>query len=445
MPKPKLPSATNHHRFSVRQAVPHCLADFFATTFFLREGIRFLFTLPPQISILEIIPLRTQRKIDDEVKKMALLIQNIHVYNPDDMGIQDILICNDKIIAIAPHLDVKLPDLEILDGTGKIAAPGFIDQHVHITGGGGESGFASRVPEIQLSDIIRSGVTTVVGLLGTDSRTRSVENLAAKAKALNEEGITAYFLTGAYEYPSVNITGNPGNDILFINECIGIKLAISDHRCSSPDKKAIIDLATQARLAGLISKKPGYVHFHTGIGKDGLNKLIEIIKETDIPVQHFRPTHIRPSTPGAVEFASLGGRLDFTTGGGPEGCADRIEGYLDSVPFEQMTCSSDSNGSMPRWNEKKEIIGLTASKMSTLYETIQVLLKRGWKPEKALRLITRNVAEGMDVYPKKGALAANSDADVTILDENWEIDSVIARGKVMMKQKQLLAKGFFEE
>ena len=286
---------------------------------------------------------------------MAILIQNIHVYTPDDAGVQDILLCNDKIIAMGEHLDVRMPGLEVVDGTGKIAAPGFIDQHVHITGGGGESGFASRVPEIQLSDIIKSGVTTVVGLLGTDSRTRSVENLAAKAKALNEEGITAYFLTGAYEYPSVNITGNPGNDVLFINECIGIKLAITDHRCSCPDKKAIIDLATQARLAGLISKKPGYVHFHTGVGKDGLTKLIEIVKETDIPVKHFRPTHIRPSTPGVLEFASLGGRLDFTTGGGPEGCADRIEHFINDVPFELVSCSSDANGSMPRWNEKKEI------------------------------------------------------------------------------------------
>ena len=89
----------------------------------------------------------------------------------------------------------------VLDAAGRRVIPGLIDQHVHITGGGGESGFTSRVPELRFSDSVKAGVTTLVGLLGTDSRTRNVQNLLAKTKALNEEGITAYCLTGAYEIP----------------------------------------------------------------------------------------------------------------------------------------------------------------------------------------------------------------------------------------------------
>lgn len=45
--------------------------------------------------------------------------------------------------------------------------------HVHITGGGGEAGPASRCPEAQLSKLISAGITTVVGVTGTDSVTRS--------------------------------------------------------------------------------------------------------------------------------------------------------------------------------------------------------------------------------------------------------------------------------
>ena len=95
--------------------------------------------------------------------------------------------------------------MAVLDGSGLTAFPGLVDQHVHFTGGGGECGFRSRVPELSLTDFTTAGVTTAVGLLGTDSATRSPKALLAKTKALNEEGLTAYCLTGAYDIPSLSL------------------------------------------------------------------------------------------------------------------------------------------------------------------------------------------------------------------------------------------------
>ena len=54
-----------------------------------------------------------------------------------------------------------------------MVVPGFVDMHVHVTGGGGEAGPASRCPESQLSAFLRVGTTTVVGVCGTDSVSRS--------------------------------------------------------------------------------------------------------------------------------------------------------------------------------------------------------------------------------------------------------------------------------
>ena len=45
--------------------------------------------------------------------------------------------------------------------------------HSHITGGGGEAGPASRCPEARLSELLDAGITTVVGVIGTDTVTRS--------------------------------------------------------------------------------------------------------------------------------------------------------------------------------------------------------------------------------------------------------------------------------
>ena len=153
-----------------------------------------------------------------------LLIKNIEVFSPENMGVKDVLIINGKITLIEDKIQSFSEKIEMIDGTGKKLIPGLIDNHVHITGGGGEGSFKTRVPEITLSKLIEGGITTVVGLLGTDGITRSVENLVAKAKALKEEGVSVYVHTGSYGYPSVTLTDSVKKDIVFIDEVIGVKL-----------------------------------------------------------------------------------------------------------------------------------------------------------------------------------------------------------------------------
>ena len=82
---------------------------------------------------------------------MFKLIQNIHLYAPEDRGMNDLLICGEKIACIAPHIDIRGLEVEVIDGAGMNAAPGCIDQHVHIIGGGGQTGYFSLAPEVPLS------------------------------------------------------------------------------------------------------------------------------------------------------------------------------------------------------------------------------------------------------------------------------------------------------
>ena len=114
----------------------------------------------------------------------ALLIKNARVFAPQDLGKNDVLMVNDRIAAVGQNLAPQLPDLEILDASGKILTPGFFDQHIHVTGGGGEGGPSTRTPELVLSELISCGTTSVVGVSGTDYTTRSIPNLLAKVRAL---------------------------------------------------------------------------------------------------------------------------------------------------------------------------------------------------------------------------------------------------------------------
>ena len=95
------------------------------------------------------------------------------IYAPEHLGRKDILIEGSRIARIADHIDEydQIEEVEKVDLGGHILTPGYMDTHVHITGGGGESGPATRVPEASLSVLVKNGITTVVGLLGTDGIT----------------------------------------------------------------------------------------------------------------------------------------------------------------------------------------------------------------------------------------------------------------------------------
>lgn len=385
---------------------------------------------------------------------MIKLLKNAQVYAPDPLGKKDILIEGEKILRMDDCIAgyEGLPDVEVYDLDGKTLVPGYIDMHVHITGGGGEQGPASRVPESQLSVFFANGITTVVGLLGTDGITRSVENLVAKARALTEEGMTAYTLTSAYGYPPTTVTGSVEKDIIMIPPMIGVKVAVSDHRSSNPTGDELIALATDARRAGLLSCTPGLVTMHMGSGKGRLDPVFYVLDNSDVPAKNLLPTHML-RTPELIdegaELVRRGGYMDCTAGGDDvevETEAEKLMELLsrDGVTVDHVTLSSDAYGSQPRFNESGECIGLTYASPKYLHKTIQSLVRRGLPLEQALRLLTSTPAVLLGQEGKKGCVAEGADADLLILSDGLEIDSLIARGQRALWQGELLMKGRFE-
>jgi len=380
-----------------------------------------------------------------------ILVKNIEVYEPTCLGIKDVLITGDKITLIEDEINIFSEKIKVIDGSGKKLVPGFIDSHVHITGGGGEGSFRTRVPEITLSKLIEAGITTVVGLLGTDGTTRSVENLIAKAKALKEEGISVYTITGSYEYPTITLTGQVKKDIVFIDEIIGAKVALSDHRSPNVSFDELARLASDVRVAGMLSGKAGILVVHMGNGEKALKLINEVLEETDIPVRTIRPTHVNRREELLIEsfeYAKRGGIIDLTCGIYEElspGNVIRKAEALD-VPLENITVSSDGYGSWSRYDDLGNMIAIGASQVSSIYyEFKKMVLELGFDLEKALQFITTNVSKALDIYPQKGTIRETCDADLLILNDKLEIQSVIAKGQLMIHEGKLLKLGTYED
>lgn len=367
---------------------------------------------------------------------MFKLLKNVECYAPNFLGIQDILIAVDKIALITPGIEWgKLPVAQVFDCAGRIACPGFLDQHLHITGGGGEQGPGSIIGPIRCDSITAAGVTTVVGILGADGVGKSMQGLLMKARSLENEGITTYIYTGNYGVPPVTITGSALTDIALIDKVIGVgEIAISDYRSSYPTRQELIRLAHEAITGGMLGNKAGVVHLHVGDGKDGLEPLLDLLESTDFPSSMFVPTHLNRNPDlfeQAIRFHENGGMIDLTAGENTRtgySVSDCLQRLLKSKNgLDRVTVSSDGNGSGAGES------GQDAAKIMSLFDDVRMAVKKYGLPlEQVLRTVTENVAEVLKLYPAKGRLAVGSDADILLIDKETFIPELLfAKGKLI--------------
>jgi len=385
---------------------------------------------------------------------MFTLIKAAQLFRPEAFGTGDILIAGKTIVRIARHIDLpKDFAAAVVSAEGKTVVPGFIDLHVHLLGGGGEGGFWSRTPEINLSRIARAGVTSVVGCLGTDDITRRPETLLAKAMQLEEEGISAYIYTGSYQFPPPTITGSVRKDVALIPKVIGVgEIAISDHRSSQPSFEELSRVAAEARVGGMIGGKAGLVHLHVGSGAGMLDPLLRLVKETDIPIGQFLPTHITRTEPlleEALAFAAMGGNIDFTVGAKDLGFASGVgkavmNALSRGIPVDRITLSSDANGSLPLFDAAGNFIRLAVGDIANLFNEFRGIVEDGLPMEDALKLVTENPARRVGIAKQKGRIAEGRDADLVILGPDLTIESVMAKGRLLVHNGEALVRGTFE-
>jgi len=397
--------------------------------------------------------------INELEEKIMLLLKNCEVYAPESLGKKDILMSGGTIVLVSNSLEeyAKLPEIEVIECEGKLAFPGFIDPHVHICGAGGEGGFKTRTPEIRMTELTAAGITTVIGLLGTDGVGRNMANLIAKAKGLKEEGVSAYVYTGNYRVPVRTLTDEITKDIMMIEEVIGVgEIAISDHRSSQPSKESVANLASDARVGGLLSGKAGVVHLHLGSGKSTLKMIKEIVEETELPITQFYPSHVNGYPElfdCAIDFAKKGGCIDFTTSTTPyfiaQGevkAAQALKICLEKgVSIENITFSSDAQGSLPSFDENGKLEGLLIGRASSLYDSVrEAIMEFNVDVADAVRVITENTAKVLKLS-KKGRIEKGMDADIVLVDSNsLEIQTVLSKGAIMYKDGETVIKDTFE-
>jgi beta-aspartyl-dipeptidase (metallo-type) len=370
---------------------------------------------------------------------MLTLIENGDVYAPEHLGEQSILLVDGKIGRIGDvdrnAVEALGIDVDYIDASGCLICPGFIDPHEHLLGGSGEEGFATQTPEIHLSEIVCAGITTVVGTLGVDTTMKTMAGLLAKAKALREEGLTAYLWSGGYNVPATSIMSSVREDMMFIDEVIGAgEIAIADERATEPSIRELAKLVVDTRMGGKLSKKAGVTHFHVGPGKRRMRCLEDMLdcEQFEIDASWLYPTHVERSEAlmrDAIALTKRGSHVDIDVQ--EEDLARWITFYVDhGGDLSKLTVSSDASKKGPQ----------------TLFEQIRNCARGHRLPlSQVLALVTRNTAEVLKLT-KKGRLEPGAHGDILMLDRGeFRIVHVLAQGKHIADDGHLVAPETFLE
>lgn len=390
---------------------------------------------------------------------MFTLITAAQLYAPAPRGRRELLVGAGRVLAISDE-DARLPALpagypvEVVDAGGRELIPGLVDAHVHLGGGGGESGYASRVPPISLGALATAGVTSVVGLLGTDTTTRTMQDLVARTLGLRTEGVSAWCYTGGYQVPPRTLTGAVRDDIVFVDPIIAVgELACSDHRSSQPTLDELLRVGADAHVAGLTSGKAGFVHLHLGDGARGLDLVRRALAGSELPARVWQPTHVnrnrRLFDEALALAASHGVPIDITAfDAEPEGwdADEAIARALATpgVPRARLSCSSDGAGCLPVFDADGRLVEMDVGRPATLLQTLRRARARGLALEDVLPLLTANPAAQLRLAGK-GRITPGADADLVVLGPDGVAQDVMAMGRWLVRDGVQQMFGPFEK
>ncbi|MDA8199610.1 MAG: beta-aspartyl-peptidase [Thermaerobacter sp.] len=377
----------------------------------------------------------------------TVLVKHARLFAPDPPpeAVVDILMVGDRVAAIG--LDLTTPafaaDPTELDAEGRIAIPGLIDQHVHIAGGGGEGGPQFRTPEIPGQDLTQAGITTVVGVLGTDGVTRSIQGLLAKARSLWAEHLRVYVYTGAYQVPTRTVTDTLRSDLILIDLVVGVgEVAVSDQRGNHPSVRQLAELSGEARVGGLLGGKAGVLHVHVGDGPGGIDPLERVVASADVPLDTLVPTHLNRNqalVDQAIRWTRAGGWVDFTSGIRPDR-HDRLavsahEAWqrvrAAGVPMTRVSFSSDAQGSAPLFDSAGHLVGVGVGRADSLIEEVLALVDAGVPWTDALAPVTTVPASILHLGAV-GRVQPGGPADVVVL-EGKRVWHLVSRGHVLVR------------
>ncbi|MEV7231333.1 amidohydrolase family protein [Polymorphospora sp. NPDC051019] len=381
------------------------------------------------------------------------------VLTPRPAGTGDVVITGRDILEVGPTGPASgpapLPGATVVDCAGLLVVPGVVDGHLHVLGGGGGSGYHTRIPELPADVIVEAGTTTCVGMPGVDPITRNPEALLARTYALPVTGPRARAMAGGFHWPPPTATGSVLRDLHLLPHLVGVKIALYEHRATAPGPAELARLLRELEWAAGATGKGCLLHVHLGTGAGDPDLLPRALDESGADPRRLQVTHANYTT-GTLALATRLGGLGCWVDVNPLINPDRIAGAVapvdavaallaGGIPADRLTLSSDGNASVPptlpdgttepfayRVELLPTVRALTAAGVLDLPDALALVTAN---PAAALRLD----GDGPAGPGGLGTLRAGGPADIAVLDPDLRVRHVFRDGEHLVRDGRAVA------
>ncbi len=380
--------------------------------------------------------------------KGSLLLKNCRVFAPEEMkGRKDILMIDGRIKKIAPK--IRLQDgIPVIDCKGRIAAPGFIDLHIHGAGGADDMADTGGALQTMSLTIARAGVTSFLAtaVAAPIKENKYLSQIGEAVKA----GLPGAQVLGTHiEGPFINVTKR------------GMIRADTIHRSSLKLLKQLIkESGDTIRMLTVAPEIPGnielirYMKKHNIVASLGHTiasyaQSMEGIKAGITQATHIFNAmtglnHREPGAPGAIfDSETVAAQLIVD---GKHISPTVIRMIYKLLPPERICIITDSmpdqgltDGHYKFYGtEYDSVDGTCYYKDGTLVGTAVALNEMGRRfmkytgatLEEVLTMLSWSSAKSLGL--KKGRIIAGYDADVVITDEKLKIYGTVVKGRLVV-------------
>lgn len=376
-----------------------------------------------------------------------LLIRNCRLYNKLDISV-NILVSKGIITAIG-DIDVINKNCKIIDACNKIAAPGFID--LHIQGAGGSDvldGSREAIQKIS-STLAKFGTTSFLATTVMKPKEMN-KHLKIAAELTNAEMEGANLLGIHIEGPFINPVKKGGIDPASIynstakrmDEILKITNGNLKMMTIAPELKGNIEIIERLLQNNVVASF-GHSDAEYSIAKE----CFEIgVKHVTHLFNAMRPLHHREPGPIAAIFENNLVTTQIISDG-HHIHPSIVNLIYRNIGASRCVCITDGVQAMglPEGNYKyngKDYIsknGAARYKDGTLIGSTMPLNKiafsfmkfTGCSFEEAVETVSLNPARVINTHHRKGTLEPGKDADIVLIDKEFNVYSTIINGKLI--------------